>query len=178
MTAIEQELVSSKNNHMNIVTSEEIEQFREQLRDYPEAIADLDVIEACEGDLERSARVLARRAGAEDDRFVSNRLEQGIKQCRDAICEKEFKDDSLPELLEAVKKSLAASSQPFLMALETPVTLHIAQVGVTNFCKSTESGLWRKKGTLRLTWAGGLKDYADQYTSLELQQKVLEWRGD
>ena len=69
MTAIEQELVSSKNNHMNIVTSGEIEQFREQLRDYPEAIADLDVIEACEGDLERSARVLARRAGAEDDRY-------------------------------------------------------------------------------------------------------------
>jgi hypothetical protein len=111
---IEQERVSSRKDNMTTVTPEEIEQFREQLRDYPEAIADLDVIEACEGDLERAARVLARRAGAEDDRFVSNRLEHGLQQCRNTICEKEFKDDLLPELLEAVKESLAASSQSFL----------------------------------------------------------------
>jgi hypothetical protein len=163
---------------MTTVTPEEIEQFREQLRDYPDAIAALDVVEACEGDLERAARVLARRSGAEDDRFVSNRLEQGIKQCRDAICEKEFKDYLLPELLEAVKESLAASSQPFLAALETPVTLYFAKVGVNTFCKSTDSALGPKKGRLRLNWAGGLKDYAEQYTSLELQQKALEWRGD
>lgn len=175
---IEQEQVSSRNNPMNTLKSEEIDKFRSQLANYPQAIADLDIIEACEGDLERSARVLARRAGAEDDRFVSNRLEQGIKQCRDAICEKEFKDDLLPELLETVKDSLAASSQPFLAALETPVTLYVAKVGVNTFCKSTDSVLGHKKGTLRLNWAGGLKDYAEQYTSLDLQQKALEWRGD
>jgi len=173
-----QEQVSSEKDNMTTVTPEEIELFREQLRDYPEAIAKLDVIEACEGDLERAARVLARRAGAEDDRFVSNWLEGGLKQCRDAICEKEFKDDSLPGLLEAVKESLAASSQPFLVALEIPVALYIAKVGVNDFCKSTDSTLGRKQGTLRLNWAGGLKDYANQSTSLELQQKALEWRGD
>jgi hypothetical protein len=27
-------------------------------------------------------------------------------------------------------------------------------------------------------WAGALKRYRDQYTSLELQRKALEWRGD
>ena len=27
-------------------------------------------------------------------------------------------------------------------------------------------------------WAGALKRYRDQYTSLELQKKALEWRGD
>lgn len=27
-------------------------------------------------------------------------------------------------------------------------------------------------------WAGALRDYRDQYTSLELQKKALEWRGD
>ncbi len=27
-------------------------------------------------------------------------------------------------------------------------------------------------------WAGALKDYRDQFTSLELQKKALEWRGD
>jgi hypothetical protein len=137
-------LVLRKDN-MTTVTPEEIEQFREQLRDYPEAIADLDVIEACQGDLERASRVLARRAGAEDDRFVSNRLEHGLQQCRNTICEKEFKDDLLPELLEAVKESLSASSQSFFVALETPVALYIAKVGVNNFCKSSESGVAGKK---------------------------------
>jgi hypothetical protein len=37
----------------------------------------------------------------------------------------------------------------------------------------------RKRGRkLRQDWAGALKDYRDRYTSLELQKKVLEWRGD
>lgn len=34
----------------------------------------------------------------------------------------------------------------------------------------------RKK--LRLTWAGGLREFRDQYTSQELQKKSLEWWGD
>jgi hypothetical protein len=37
----------------------------------------------------------------------------------------------------------------------------------------------RKHGRkLRQDWAGALKDYREQYTSLELQEKALEWRGD
>ena len=31
---------------------------------------------------------------------------------------------------------------------------------------------------LHQDWAGALRDYRDQYTSLELQEKALEWRGD
>jgi hypothetical protein len=31
---------------------------------------------------------------------------------------------------------------------------------------------------LRQDWVGALRDYRDQYTSLELQKKALEWRGD
>lgn len=31
---------------------------------------------------------------------------------------------------------------------------------------------------LRQNWAGALSDYSDQYTSLELQQKSLDWRAD
>jgi hypothetical protein len=33
-------------------------------------------------------------------------------------------------------------------------------------------------GTLRQNWAGALSDYREQYTSLELQRKALDWRGD
>lgn len=37
----------------------------------------------------------------------------------------------------------------------------------------------RKRGRkLRQDWAGALSDYRDQYTSLELQKKAMEWRGD
>ncbi len=31
---------------------------------------------------------------------------------------------------------------------------------------------------LRQDWAGALKKYRKQFTSLELQKKSLEWRGD
>lgn len=31
---------------------------------------------------------------------------------------------------------------------------------------------------LQQDWAGALRGYRDQYTSLELQKKALEWRGD
>jgi hypothetical protein len=31
---------------------------------------------------------------------------------------------------------------------------------------------------LKQNWAGGLSDYSSQYTSLDLQKKALEWRGD
>ncbi len=34
----------------------------------------------------------------------------------------------------------------------------------------------RKK--LKQNWAGALRDYREQYTSLELQKKALDWRGD
>ena len=35
-----------------------------------------------------------------------------------------------------------------------------------------------KQKYLRQTWAGALREYRDQYTSLELQKKALEWWGD
>jgi hypothetical protein len=33
-----------------------------------------------------------------------------------------------------------------------------------------------RKKKPKLDWIGGLKEYRDQYTSLELQKKALEWR--
>jgi hypothetical protein len=36
----------------------------------------------------------------------------------------------------------------------------------------------KSAGKLRQDWAGALRDYRDQFTSLELQKKALEWRGD
>ena len=39
----------------------------------------------------------------------------------------------------------------------------------------------RKPGSgqiLRQNWAGALRDYREQYTSLDLQHLASEWRGD
>ncbi len=37
----------------------------------------------------------------------------------------------------------------------------------------------RKKGkTLKQSWGGALKSYRGEFSSLELQKKALEWRGD
>lgn len=33
-----------------------------------------------------------------------------------------------------------------------------------------------KKKKPKLDWMGGLKEYRDQYTAVELQKKALEWR--
>jgi Protein of unknown function (DUF2281) len=35
-----------------------------------------------------------------------------------------------------------------------------------------------KHKRLGLSWAGGLEEFRDKYTSLELQKKALEWWGD
>lgn len=35
-----------------------------------------------------------------------------------------------------------------------------------------------KRSKLRMNWAGGLSEFREQFTSLELQKKALEWRGD
>ena len=35
-----------------------------------------------------------------------------------------------------------------------------------------------KQLKLRLNWAGALREFRDQFTSLDLQKKALEWWGD
>jgi hypothetical protein len=35
-----------------------------------------------------------------------------------------------------------------------------------------------KRKYLRMEWAGGLREYRNQFTSLQLQKKALEWWGD
>ena len=36
----------------------------------------------------------------------------------------------------------------------------------------------KPKGRLKLDWKGALQDMKDQYTSVELQHKIQDWRGD
>ncbi|MFM7478133.1 MAG: hypothetical protein ACKO2T_21085, partial [Microcystis aeruginosa] len=73
------------------VTPEEIAQFRAELADNPKALADIDVIERCEGDLEQAARILARRADIEDVKAGIN-WESALKQARQVVCDAKFKE--------------------------------------------------------------------------------------
>ena len=41
-----------------------------------------------------------------------------------------------------------------------------------------EKRLQKPKGQLKLDWRGALRDLRDQYTSVELQHKALQWWGD
>jgi hypothetical protein len=50
---------------------------------------------------------------------------------------------------------------------------------VREFVESLVQKRQRKAGRkLRQDWAGALRDYRDQYASLELQKMAMEWRGD
>ncbi len=35
-----------------------------------------------------------------------------------------------------------------------------------------------KRKKLRLSWAGGLREFRDEYSSLDIQKRSLEWWGD
>jgi|UniRef100_A0A7C6EBM3 AAA+ ATPase superfamily predicted ATPase len=41
-----------------------------------------------------------------------------------------------------------------------------------------EKRIRKPKSKLRLDWRGALRDLRDQYNSVELQHKILEWWGD
>jgi hypothetical protein len=75
------------------------------------------------------------------------------------------------------RKTMRKPSKPLQeLVKELPPDLHAE---VRDFVEFLLKRRGRKRGRkLRQDWAGALRDYRDQYTSLELQKKALEWRGD
>jgi len=62
------------------------------------------------------------------------------------------------------------------MFRELPSELQREVLDFIEFLNHRRAGRRGKK--LRQDWAGSLGDYRDQYTSLDLQKRALEWRGD
>ena len=119
---------------MTQVTPEEIAQFRSQLADYPNALAALQAIEDCEGDLEDAAMALAIKAGQEPQRANSEWLDALARKCRAVICRSEFRDDLLKGNYTAVVPYLGATSLcPALLA--TPVIMYVVRQGINDFCQ-------------------------------------------
>ncbi|MGD0009988.1 MAG: DUF2281 domain-containing protein [Terriglobia bacterium] len=59
---------------------------------------------------------------------------------------------------------------------ELPVELQQEVQDFASFLFETK--VHPKRSKLRMNWAGGLSEFREQFTSLELQKKALEWRGD
>jgi hypothetical protein len=132
---IEEEWVNSKESKMTVVTQAEIEQFREQLKDYPEALPNLDTIQECEGNLEDAAQVIVLEAGEEE--VQSELLEKLSHLCRSVICQEDMKEE-LPVLIAAIAEFLGSSSG-FPPGLATPIAIFVTKRGMKNFCQSTDS---------------------------------------
>jgi hypothetical protein len=119
---------------MITVTPEEITQFRSQLVDSPEALAALDAIEECKGNLEAAAQLIAVETTDTEVslRGDSNYLDNLAQKLSKIICQKEF-DDLMTGVLTAAIATLAASGN-IPVALATPVVIYVAKIGVRQFC--------------------------------------------
>lgn len=119
---------------MITVTPEEITQFRSQLVDSPEALAALDAIEECKGNLEAAAQLIAVETTDTEVslRGDSNYLEKLAQKLSKIICQEEF-DDLMTGVLTAAIATLAASGN-IPVALATPVVIYVAKIGVRQFC--------------------------------------------
>lgn len=132
---IEQKQVNSRKNAMTTITSEEIERFREQLRDYPEAIIALDVIQECDGYLEDAVSLLMmRETGKEQDRGAY----EWLQKCRKVICQEDVK--------EALESGLIAPAiEPLAISMGLPPGTATAlgilafKIGIKKLCDTPSS---------------------------------------
>lgn len=123
---------------MTQVTPEDIALFRAQLADYPDALAALEEIEECEGDLEDAAMVLAIRVGQQPEIANSEWLDSLAKKCRAAICQEEFRNDLVNGSLALVMEHLVARKLcPRLLVI--PVLVYVFQQGVNKFCEPLDT---------------------------------------
>jgi len=119
-----------------VLTPQEIEDFRSQLADHPEALAALDKIADQKGDLEYATQLLALEEGVEKNRGESW-LESLSQRCRNIVCQDEFRNDLLAGVVTALVAYIAASGN-LPGALATPVAVYIVKIGVKSFCNATE----------------------------------------
>ena len=119
---------------MTQVTLEEITKLQVELTNYPNALAALQEIEECEGDLEDAAMVLAIRAGQQPDIANAEWLSSLAKKCRAFICRQELRSALANESFAPVVEPLtAAKICPTLLVM--PVLLYVQKQGVDEFCQ-------------------------------------------
>ena len=117
-----------------IVTPEEIVQFRAELASYSEALAALDELADCEGDLEDAAISLAIQVGQEPD--TNDRWIEGLaKRWRHVICQENLREN-LDQGAIANALLLMTEHTTLPLKLATPVTIYVLKTGVSDFCEA------------------------------------------
>jgi hypothetical protein len=105
-----------------------------QFAELPDAIASLETISDCEGDLEDAAMTLAIRVGQQPDINNSEWLDGLAKKCRVAICRSEFRNDMVDgNFMPLFQYFIQAKICPKLLIL--PVLLYAHEQGVNRFCQ-------------------------------------------
>ncbi len=111
-----------------------IEELRVQFADLPEAIASLETIADCEGDLEDAAMTLAIRVGQHPDINNSEWLDGLAKKCRVAICQSGFRNDMVNgNFMPIFEYFVKLKVCPKLLIL--PVLIYVHECGVNRFCQ-------------------------------------------
>jgi hypothetical protein len=116
------------------VSNAEISRLQSQLADYPDAMAALDVIADCEGDIEDAAMALGIRAGQQPGLDNSAWLTAVAKRCRAALCQEDLRVDLMNGNWAAALHFLQTNKVcPDLLAV--PVLLYVDNVGINRFCE-------------------------------------------
>jgi hypothetical protein len=111
-----------------------IEELQVHFANIPDAIASLETIADCEGDLEDAAITLAIRVGQQPDINNSEWLDGLAKKCRVAICQSEFRNDMVNGNFMPIFVHFGeAKICPKLLIL--PVILYVYECGVNRFCQ-------------------------------------------
>ena len=126
---------------MTIVTESEIERYRLQLAEYPDALKALDLLEECEGDLEYAAETVAIESGESDDNNTGDDedpnepswLEKLADKLRVHICTPAFKEVLSQSFAGGLGWLVAAAAYPALPL--TLVLIYISRRGLDKFCK-------------------------------------------
>lgn len=121
---------------MIVLTPDEIDHYRSELTNNPDALRSLDLIEDCEGDVEDAAIVLALQAGQEPDH--SDRwLEGQAKRWRAFLCQDDLKSKlaagAIADVVQALVKETAIAP-----LLAVPVLVYILKTGIEDFCRPFE----------------------------------------
>jgi len=145
---IDEGWVNSKESKRTVVTKTEIEQFREQLlKDYPEVLVAVDVIEEYEGNLAEAAKAIAIRNDIEGvaDYGLWDWFYGMLEECRDFICQPKYenlRENYLPALIPPLADCSARSlgCPPGVAAIiAVPFAAYIKEEGMEKFCKSSNS---------------------------------------
>ena len=113
---------------MITISSEELQQYRVQLADYPDATINtaLDTIEKNNGNLEAAFAELSARDSETQFRNVD--LQELAHKCRDIVCSQPTED-----FLGLI--NLVGGFLPPPVSLAVPVTLYILKIGIRNYCQ-------------------------------------------